>query len=119
MFAGPGTMILLAAAPSSAKVLGAVVCRTGTTMNARWVRYSYSRPGQSNLEMTCETEDGRASGESTWWFAKLFAFYFVLLLFPVFYLSLSSRAESAQPTAKFQGGASAASESLGSDSNRN
>jgi hypothetical protein len=92
MFAGPGTMILLAAAPSSAKVLGAVVCRTGTSINARWVRYSYSRPGQSNLEITCDTEDGRPSSENTWWFAKLFGLYFVLLLLPVFYLSLVSEA---------------------------
>ena len=91
MFAGPGTMILLAAAPSSTKLLGKVVCPAGTSMNARWVRYSYSRLGQSNLEITCASENGRAPSESTWWFAKLFGVYFVLLLLPAFYLSLVTK----------------------------
>jgi len=44
MSAGPGTIILLAAAPSSVKLLGRVVCPAGASMNARWVRYSYSTP---------------------------------------------------------------------------
>ena len=91
MFAGPGTMILLAAAPSSIKLLGKVVCPAGTIMNARWVRYSYSRPGQSNLEITCGSEDGRVTSDGTWWFAKLFGVYFVLLLLPAFYLSLVTK----------------------------
>src|SRR6478672_10963607 len=68
MCAGPGTMILLAAAPSSAGLLGKLICPSGSKLNARWVRYSYSKPGDSNLEMTCTNEDGDPLQGHTWWF---------------------------------------------------
>ena len=87
MVAGPGTMILIAVAPPSVNLLGKIICPIGTRMSARWVRYTYSRPGQSNFEIQCNSEDGGVTSENTWWFAKLFGFYFVLLLIPVFSLS--------------------------------
>ena len=87
MLAGPGTMILLSAAPRTVKLLGKVVCPSGTNMSARWVRYTSSRPGQSNFEIECNSEDGRITSQNTWWFLKLFGFHFMLLLLPVFSLS--------------------------------
>lgn len=58
-------------------------------MNVRWVRYSYSKPGESNLEITCAGEVGGTGNDSTWWFMKLFGLYFLLLLVPLLYLSLT------------------------------
>ena len=89
MSAGPGTIILLAAAPSSVKPLGTIVCPAGATMNARWVRYSYNRPGESNLEITCAAENGETLGESPRWLTKLFGLYFSVLLIPLLYFSLT------------------------------
>jgi hypothetical protein len=97
MIAGPGTMLALAVAPGSANLIGKVVCPTGTNMRARWVRYSYSRPGQSNFEISCGPEGGPVSNESTWWFPKLFVVYFGLLLLPAFYLSLAREKPAATP----------------------
>lgn len=94
MIAGPGTMLMLAAVPGSAKLFGKVVCPAGTSMNARWVRYSYHKPGESNLDITCDREAGSSSNQSTWWFPKLFAVYFGLLLLPVFYLSLTRKSQN-------------------------
>lgn len=87
MMAGPGTLILLAAAPSSVNLLGKVVCPTASRMEARWVRYSYSRPGESSLEVACVGEEaGQASDSRPQWFLKLLGFYFVLFLIPLLYL---------------------------------
>jgi hypothetical protein len=94
MCAGPGTMILLAAAPSSAGLLGKIVCPSGSNLNARWVRYSYSKPGESNLEMTCIKEDGDPLKGHTWWFIKLFGAYFCVLFIPLLFLSLKSKASA-------------------------
>jgi hypothetical protein len=68
-------------------------------MNARWVRYSYSRPGESSLEITCAGEDRRASVESTWWFAKLFGLYFSALLLPLLYVFLNRGVNGKRPEA--------------------
>ena len=92
MCAGPGTMILLAAAPSSAGLLGKIICPSGSKLNARWVRYSYSKPGESNLEMTCTNEDGDPLKGHTWWFIKLFGAYFCVLFIPLLFLALKNRA---------------------------
>ena len=96
MFAGPGTIILLAAAPNSVKPLGKVVCPAGARMNARWVRYSYSRPGESNLEITCAGENGETLGESPRWLTKLFGLYFSLLFLPLLYFSLTREGNATQ-----------------------
>ena len=97
MFAGPGTIILLAAAPGSVKPLGKIVCPAGSRMNARWVRYSYSRPGESNLEIKCADENGSELADSPRWLTKLFSLYFCLLLLPMLYVSLGWEAGAARP----------------------
>ncbi len=99
MCAGPGTIILLAAAPGSVKPLGKIVCPAGSRMNARWVRYSYSRPGESNLEITCADENGSAAAESPRWLTKLFSLYFCLLVLPLLHVALSLEARAAKPGA--------------------
>lgn len=94
MCAGPGTLILVAVAPSSVTLLGRIICPAGTNMDARWVRYSYNRPGESNLEVACVDGSGKPPGESrTWWFLKLSSFYFVLFLLPLLLISLTTGAD--------------------------
>ena len=97
MCAGPGTIILLTAAPESVKLLGKVVCPAGTSMRARWERYGYSRPGESNLEITCADESGESSKGNAWWFPKLFGLYFSLMLVPLLYVTLTAGASSTGP----------------------
>jgi hypothetical protein len=90
--AGPGTLILLVAAPGSVNLLGKVVCPAPSRMEARWVRYIYSKPGESNLEVVCVGGGIDNISESRpRWFLKLIGFYFVLFLLPLLYVSVTSR----------------------------
>ena len=97
MCAGPGTIILLSAAPGSVKLLGKFVCPAGASMEARWVRYSYSRPGESNLEITCADESGESPEGGAWWFPKLFGLYFSLLIVPLLYVTLTAGVSTVGP----------------------
>ena len=99
MCAGPGTLILVSTAPSSVPLLGRIICPAGTNMEARWVRYSYSKPGESNFEIVCVGGSGKTPNESRpRWFLKLSGFYFVAFFLPLLYIFLRARTDTAPPT---------------------